>query len=373
MRILMTTDTVGGGWNYCMELTSALAAHDVELCLATLGAPLSQAQRLQVSRLANVRLFESHYRLEWMADAWSDVRDSARWLHELAQRVRPDVVHLNGYAHGQIDFEVPVLMVGHSCVLSWWQAVRRDDAPSEWNRYEREVSFGMRGADLLVAPSHAMLAELRRHYAPLPPHRVIYNGRDPSHFRPQQPKQAFVFAAGRLWDEAKNVAALERVAPSLDWPVMLAGETASPSSGGARRASNVQMLGRLNDAEVAAQMARAAIYALPARYEPFGLSILEAALSGCALVLGDIPSLREIWGPTAVYVPPDDHQALKSALQELIANASRREQFAKLSRALRYSHATMAAQYLQAYQALSLGSLRPLLADDEAAATGVDA
>jgi glycosyltransferase involved in cell wall biosynthesis len=154
---------------------------------------------------------------------------------------------------------------------------------------------------------------------------------------------------------------------------MLAGETASPSSGGARRASNVQMLGRLNDAEVAAQMARAAIYALPARYEPFGLSILEAALSGCALVLGDIPSLREIWGPTAVYVPPDDHQALKSALQELIANASRREQFAKLSRALRYSHATMAAQYLQAYQALSLGSLRPLLADDEAAATGVDA
>ncbi len=32
---------------------------------------------------------------------------------------------------------------------------------------------------------------------------------------------------------------------------------------------------------------------LPARYEPFGLSVLEAALSGCALVLGDIPSLRE--------------------------------------------------------------------------------
>ena len=43
-------------------------------------------------------------------------------------------------------------------------------------------------------------------------------------------------------------------------------------------------------------MARASIYALPARYEPFGLSILEAALSGAALVLGDIPSLREVWG-----------------------------------------------------------------------------
>ncbi|MEB3829625.1 glycosyltransferase [Phormidium sp. CCY1219] len=51
--------------------------------------------------------------------------------------------------------------------------------------------------------------------------------------------------------------------------------------------------------------ARAAIYAFPARYEPFGLSVLEAALSGCALVLGDIPRLREMWGDAAVFANPD--------------------------------------------------------------------
>ena len=46
--------------------------------------------------------------------------------------------------------------------------------------------------------------------------------------------------------------------------------------------------GQLTTAEVRNVINTASIYALPARYEPFGLSILEAALSGCALVLGDI-------------------------------------------------------------------------------------
>jgi hypothetical protein len=45
---------------------------------------------------------------------------------------------------------------------------------------------------------------------------------------------------------------------------------------------------------------------LPARYEPFGLSVLEAALSGCALVPGDIASLRGNWDGVAEFVCPDD-------------------------------------------------------------------
>ena len=52
---------------------------------------------------------------------------------------------------------------------------------------------------------------------------------------------------------------------------------------------------------LAVEMERAAVYALPARYEPFGLSALEAGLAGCALVLGDVPSLREVWGGAALY------------------------------------------------------------------------
>ena len=79
-------------------------------------------------------------------------------------------------------------------------------------------------------------------------------------------------------------------------------------------------------------MARASIYAMPARYEPFGLSILEAGLSGCALVLGDIPSLREHWEGAAVFVAPDDRDALRSAIARLIDNPGRLAELGRRAR-----------------------------------------
>jgi glycosyltransferase involved in cell wall biosynthesis len=105
---------------------------------------------------------------------------------------------------------------------------------------------------------------------------------------------------------------------------------------------------------MAREMAEASIYALPARYEPFGLSVLEAALSGCALVLGDIPSLREIWGPAALYVPPDDHAALRTALRRLIDDPAERTGLgaAARSRGLHFSTPRMTEAYLAAYAML---------------------
>jgi glycosyltransferase involved in cell wall biosynthesis len=115
------------------------------------------------------------------------------------------------------------------------------------------------------------------------------------------------------------------------------------------------MLGRLGAAELAEWYARAAIYALPARYEPFGLSALEAAHSGCALVLGDIPSLREIWGDAAVFVTPDDSRALEAALRELIADPEFRERKASAAyeHAMQYTPRRMAAGYLEAYASVA--------------------
>jgi glycosyltransferase involved in cell wall biosynthesis len=99
---------------------------------------------------------------------------------------------------------------------------------------------------------------------------------------------------------------------------------------------------------------RAAIYALPARYEPFGLSALEAGLAGCALVLGDLPSLREIWEGAALFVNPDDDDALASVLGDLICNGGTRAAWAARARrrALRFSARRMSAEYLAAYAAL---------------------
>ena len=159
---------------------------------------------------------------------------------------------------------------------------------------------------------------------------VIANGIDLTNYKPL-PKSPKILAAGRIWDEAKNLTVLDAVAPSLEWPIEIAGDVDHPE-GGKVRFHNVRLLGRLTAAQMAQQLGTAAIFVAPARYEPFGLAILEAAAAECALVLGDIPSLRENWRGAAIFVPPDDVAALSSALRHLIGDAGERARLAASAR-----------------------------------------
>jgi len=348
-KVLMTADTVGGVWTYALELARGLADQGIEVAIATMGAPVDGLQREMAGRIPRLKVFESNFKLEWMDDPWRDVERAGDWLLGLEERFAPDLIHLNGFAHGALPWHAPKIVVGHSCVLSWWEAVKNEPVPEEWHRYRQEVRAGLDAADLVVAPSSAMMAALCRHYGPLPRATVVYNGRDVRQFRATA-KEPMLFSAGRLWDEAKNLEALESVAPRLPWPVFVAGENHHPD-GGEARPHHTRLLGRLSQRALAAWLGRASIYVLPARYEPFGLSVLEAALSGCALVLGDIPSLRELWRNRAVFVPPDDPEALEDALVRLIEDPDRRTTLAAgaRSRAIERTTERMVEGYLAAY------------------------
>src|SRR4051812_30039934 len=278
-KVLMTADTVGGVWPYAIELARGLAERGVEVALATFGEPLNDSQREKADRIPRLRVFESTLKPEWMEDPWRDVEKAGDWLLNLEERVRPDLIHLNGYIHGALPWSAPKVMVGHSCVLSWWQAVKAEAAPAEWDHYAQAVAEGLAAADLVIAPTEARLATLASFYGSLPETRVVLSGRDPKAFKPSA-KEPIVFAAGCLWDEAKNLGALERVAPNLPWDIFVAGESVHPD-GGEIRPHHTRLLGHLSPRALAAWLGRASIYCLPARYEPFGLSALEAALSGC--------------------------------------------------------------------------------------------
>jgi len=348
-KVLMTADTVGGVWSYSLELARGLGERGVEVALATMGAPINDLQREKAERIPGLRVFEGHFKLEWMEEPWRDVEKAGDWLLNLESRISPDLIHLNSFAHGALPWVAPTVVVGHSCVLSWWQAVKREPAPANWDRYREEVAAGLAAAGLVITPSEAMLASLTEHYGPLLEARVIPNGRDHRLFRPT-PKEDMVFSAGLLWDEATNLESLEKVAPRLPWPVFVAGESQHPD-GGEFRPHNTRSLGRLTQRALSAWLGRSSIYALPARYEPSGLSVLEAALAGCALVLGDLPSLRETWRNRAVFVPPDDSEALEREILNLIENPDRRQSLAAGShkRALEYTPERMVDGYLQAY------------------------
>jgi glycosyltransferase involved in cell wall biosynthesis len=82
--------------------------------------------------------------------------------------------------------------------------------------------------------------------------------------------------------------------------------------------------------------------------------VLEAALARCALVLGDIPSLRENWDGAAEFVPPGDFDALTGVLNGLIEDRGRRVRLGARARtrALVFTPARTARGYLAIYREL---------------------
>ncbi len=365
-RVLMTTDFMGGVWVYTLELVRELSQQKVEVAIASMGDLPNSEQRRAIEQIPGVRLWTSQFKLEWMDDPWADVDQAGEWLLSLAEEMQPDIVHLNGYVHAALPWSVPVIIVGHSCVLSWWQAVKGEAAPASWQTYRDRVSHGIHQADYVIAPTQAMLHVLSCHYGtltgqPLPPSQVIHNGRSSLPFVPGA-KQNIAIAIGRLWDEAKNLSLLSQVAPDSPWPIYVVGQKQHPQ-GFTVNVENVQELGNLSFQALRSWLSCAAVYVHPARYEPFGLAILEAAWSKCALVLSDIPSLRELWQDAALFVAPNDPAALRTVLQNLMSDAAQCRELAQRAhqRAQHYTPQKMGEEYLRVYQALLSSYPQPLV------------
>jgi glycosyltransferase involved in cell wall biosynthesis len=144
---------------------------------------------------------------------------------------------------------------------------------------------------------------------------------------------------------------LDRVAAYLDAPVFAAGPVSGPGAVAAPF-EHLKLLGTIDDAAMSRWHASATIFASPARYEPFGLSVLEAAQAGAALVLADIPSFRELWEGAAVFVAADDERGWAEALQTLLddPDAAQRWGAAARARSRRYSVEAMVAGTLEVYR-----------------------
>ena len=377
MKILISTDTVGGVLTYTAELAAALEVGGEEVVVATMGPWLRRAQRETLPS----RVHESGFRLEWMEDPWDDVEAAGEWLLRLEEEERPDIVHLCSYAHASLPFQAPKVLVAHSDVLSWWRAIHGTEAPPSWNRYREEMTAGLEAADAVVAPTAAMLAELRCDPA-LNPERtqVIHNGSptpppnrtslsELHQLDPPADDQVdavrggtpFVLGSGRFWDAAKNLAALDSAAEGLAWPVVVAGDLGDGDLGEGSAPLHARATGQLDGAALTTLRRAAPIYAAPAVYEPFGLGILEAARDGCALVLGDIPSLRELWEDAAIFVDPRNPDALHEVLACLIDAPQVREDLAAKARARagEYTIERTASAYRALYATLLNDDGRP--------------
>jgi glycosyltransferase involved in cell wall biosynthesis len=349
-HIMMTADAVGGVWVYALALARRLAEAGCRVTIVTLGPPPTGPRCQEAHALpASAELIVTDLDLEWRDPEGRDTARAQSELLGLADRLGPDLVHINGYREAAIPWQCPSVVVAHSCVMSWWEAVRREP-PGEpcWLVYAEAVRAGLNRASTWAAPTQAFRHCIEKIYRPKTPGVVIPNGID----FPAQPaiaKEPFILASGRIWDSGKNLAALTKIASRLPWPVCIAG-AGMPDD--AATSPNVRWLGEIDHAELQDWMLRAAIYAAPACYEPFGLGILEAARAGCALALSDIKTLRELWDGAALHIPAGEPELLRKALADLCADdrARRDLQRAAVNRASTYSLDRMLHAYTKLYR-----------------------
>jgi glycosyltransferase involved in cell wall biosynthesis len=370
MHILITTDTVGGVWNYTRELVTGLVRRGVRVTLVSFGGMPTAAQSAWLAEVDGVRYLPTNFGLEWMQEAQGDLRKSARFLRNVIRDSKPDLMHLSQFYYGAMNVTVPKIVVAHSDVMSWHREVRGAQPKDRWAKWYRGVvERGLAGASLVIAPSKWMLRSIEDGFDTREPgghkpggkqkSRVIYNGRTPGWFDPMAGKENYAASAGRLWDEGKQSRLLmELERPAL--PIVVAGATEAAgvsAHGGSSGApgAGVRLVGELSEGAMRKLLSRASIYIATSKYEPFGLAPLEAALSRCALVANDIPSLREVWGDAALYFRKDDARSLGEALALLHGDDELRLDYANRAyqRALRhYAAERMVDEYLAAYGAL---------------------
>jgi glycosyltransferase involved in cell wall biosynthesis len=103
-----------------------------------------------------------------------------------------------------------------------------------------------------------------------------------------------------------------------------------------------------------ARLAQAALAVLPSREESFGNAMAETMAAGTPLVTTTAGSLPELVdsGRTGFLVPPGDAEALRSAMDELLADPVRAEALGRAGRSAmqaRYSWQQVAKQYEEIY------------------------
>lgn len=350
LRLLLATDAVGGVWTYSLELAGALRGLGVETLLAVMGPSPS---REQLRDAAGLRIVDTELPLDWTAEDPGEIRRAGCALAEIADSEYVDVVQLCSAAlAGDVDFDRPVVAVQHSCVATWWAQVRGGALPKDFSWRRDCVEEGLNRADAVVAPTAAFAAQTVRAYGLGRPVFAVANGRTPIPLNSRS-RSDLVFTVGRLWDEGKNLRTLDEAASKLSVPFEAIGPLQGPN-GAAVQLDHLRTPGSLAPQAIAERLSGRPIFASSALYEPFGLAALEAAQAGCALVLSDIPTLRESWNGAAIFVPPRDSDGFAGAIAALTDDPDRRERLGRAAqlRALRYTPAATARRMLDIYRQL---------------------
>jgi glycosyltransferase involved in cell wall biosynthesis len=223
-------------------------------------------------------------------------------------------------------------------------------------------------AHCVVANSDAAASRLRRERVRGERITVIANGIDLDRFTTRAPRSQLrrVITVANLRREKGHdvlidaTVVLLRRHPDLEFRIVGGGPRRAELSALADArgvAGRVQFLGHRDD--VPALLAESDLFVLPSRSEACPNAVIEAMAAGLPVVATGVGGILELIrdGTTGVLVPPDDRDALTSAVQSLIDDPSRAAALARAGRqtvVARFSFERM----VSAFEALYLNELQ---------------
>jgi glycosyltransferase involved in cell wall biosynthesis len=302
---------IGGSERHLLTLLPALAERGIEPVLVGLDDPAwSGADFYGALRVPSVRLRSSR-----------DV-DPALLLR-LARVLRADVVHTH-LVHADVYGGVAAKLRGARLV-----STKHNDDPFRAGPF-RYVERGLsRLADRVIAITDSLRRfTIEEVGVPATKVETIHYGLDElpeawgENPRDGVPANARILLAVSRLTPQKGIDTAIRALPSLPDDALLVVLGEGPDRARLERLARelgverrVLLAGRLPD--VAAWLRRATVFVHPARWEGFGLAVLEAMLAGLPVVATSVSSLPELVadGETGFLVPPDDPRALADALR----------------------------------------------------------
>jgi glycosyltransferase involved in cell wall biosynthesis len=201
--------------------------------------------------------------------------------------------------------------------------------------------------------------------------RVIYNGADPTVFCPGpavKSARPLVSTVGLIYplkgqlDLIEAAALVRQHVPAVEFRIYGA---ASDESYFAACRQSVRDKGLEGTVTFAGQTSQpwqvfrdADVVAAASVSEAFPYSIIEAMLSGAAIVATDVGGVREALGDTGVLAPPRQPQALAAAIVSLLSAPSERRRLGAATRARalqQFTEDKFVAAYRYTYQDLASG------------------
>ena len=317
---------IGGSERHVLELLPALRARGLDARFLGLDDTSAAPTPFYDALAARDVPFE---RLPCPRDV--DVR-LARGVRRAVRAFTPAVVHTH-LIHADV---YGALARGDTTLVS----TKHNDDPFRAGRARHLERLLTRRAARVICITEALASFSRTHVGlPAEKLRVVHYGLDepPGPWGPpggpDLPRDAPVLLAiARLVPQKGVDVAIEALArvrkrhPSTHLVVLGTGPLRSELAALAHRldvAEGVSFPGRVGD--VSWWLRRAALLVHPARWEGFGLALLEAMLCSRPVVATSVSSIPEIVvpGETGLLVPPDDPTALADALGELLDDPQR--------------------------------------------------